>query len=75
MKTFTFKMDTVGRKVYQVEAETPEEATNLLIEADNNWGDKYLIESDGECWNLDAWARKSYKEKVQDCITDEWDDE
>jgi len=75
MKTFTFEMDTSGRKVYQVQAETAEEATKLLIEADADGDDKYLIESEGEGWILDAWARKSYEEKVQDCITDEWEDD
>ena len=75
MKTFTFEFDTTGRKVYQVTAESAEEAANLLIEADEDGDDKYLIESEGDSWVLDAWSRKSLNEKVQDQITCEWDEE
>ena len=72
MKTFTFEFDTTGHKVYQVTAESAEEAANLLIEADE---DKYLIESEGYSWVLGAWSRKSLNEKVQEQITCERDEE
>ena len=80
MKTFTFEFDTTGHKVYQVTAESAEEAANLLIEADEDGDDKYLIESEGDSWVLDAWvlgawSHKSLNEKVQEQITCEWDEE
>lgn len=75
MKTFTFEFDTTGRKVYQVTAESAEEAANLLIEADGDGDDKYLIESEGDSWVLDSWCRKPLNEKVQNAITNEWDEE
>lgn len=75
MKTFTFEFDTTGRKVYQVTAESAEEAANLLIEADEDCDDKYLIESEGDSWVLDAWGRESLNKKVQAQITCEWSEE
>lgn len=74
MKTFIFDFETSGRQTYSVQAKNKEEAVKLLIEAENNDDKKYLVESEGESWNLDAWSRKSFEEKVADCIVDEFDD-
>lgn len=65
---FVFVIETIGRKVFDVEAESKEQACKLLASCGDE--KQYLVESEDD-WNLDPWSRKSIEEKLLDYIEDE----
>ncbi|UQS93280.1 hypothetical protein Scipio_00051 [Acinetobacter phage Scipio] len=65
MNTYTFTIETRGTKVFEVEANSPEEACKILANCENE--KDYLVESDDD-WVLDTWSKKSTEEKLMDFI-------
>lgn len=70
MKKFTFGISTTGYKTYEIKAESIEEAAKILWEAEEDGlaDEKYLIESEGEDWNLSGYMNKSPEEKLLDMV-------
>lgn len=65
MTIYTFNIETRGTKVFEVEADSPEEACKILANCDNE--KDFLVESEDD-WVLDAWSKKSIEEKLMDHI-------
>lgn len=71
MKTFIFVIETRGQKIFEVKADSAEQACNILANCDDEG--KYLIESEDD-WNLDSWSREPIEKKLLNNIEDEYEE-
>lgn len=71
MPSFEFGIPIIGRETYSVQANSVEEACNILAECDDP--QKYLVESEYD-WDL-GWNRKTLADRLSEYVDSEWDEE